>query len=41
VLDADFTGITARLGGVGVQLYADADALHSALAALPLRSGRP
>jgi len=41
VLDADFTGITAGVGGVGVLLSAAADALHSALAALPLRSGRP
>ena len=41
VLDTDFTGITARLGGVGAQFYADPDALHAALAALLLRSGRP
>ena len=41
VRDADFTGITARLDGVGAQFYADADALRAALSALPLRSGRP
>ncbi len=41
VRDADFTGITARLDGVGAQFYADADALRVALSALPLRSGRP
>jgi iron complex transport system ATP-binding protein len=40
VLDTDFTGITARLDGVGAQFYADADALHAALAALSLRSSR-
>jgi iron complex transport system ATP-binding protein len=41
VRDADFTGITARLDGVGVRFYADDAALHAALSALPLRSGRP
>ena len=41
VLDADFTGITARLGGVGAHFYADAEALHAALAAVPMPSGRP
>lgn len=41
VRDADFTGITARLDGVGVRFYADAAALHAALSALSLRSGRP
>ncbi|HET6495530.1 MAG TPA: ABC transporter ATP-binding protein [Thermoleophilia bacterium] len=41
VRDADFTGITARLHGAGVHFYADADALHAALSALPLRSGHP